>query len=192
MGVDRVPGEPSGGDPSRSAEPCRVIRVTPEIWQRYRAVRLAALQDAPDMFGSTYERELGFDETEWRRRAERTVTYLATRSATDVGMAGVYEFDAGWCVMGMWLHRDVRGSGVVDALIDACVHTALEHGSAHLTLWVMEDNPRGIRAYERNGFRLTGEREPGRDGRWELVMTRDLTGEASREPRATPPTDVMD
>lgn len=158
-----------------------VVRVGPEIWQRYRDVRLAALQDAPDMFGSTYERELDFDEAEWRRRAERTVTYLATRSATDVGIAGVYEFDVGWCVMGMWLRRDVRGSGAVDELIAACVRTALEHDASHLTLWVMEDNPRGIRAYERNGFRLTGDAEAGRDGRRELVMARALSPDAAHD-----------
>lgn len=157
-----------------------IVRVIPETWERYRAVRLAALRDAPEMFGSTYEREIAFTEAEWRTRAERPATFLAVRDSIDIGMAGAYEFGAGWCVMGMWLRRDLRGSGAVDLLLEACAGVAREHGADRLSLWVMEDNPRGIRAYERGGFRLTGEDESGRAGRRELVMTRDLSAEAGR------------
>lgn len=147
----------------------------PEIWERYRAVRLAALQDSPEMFGSTYEREVAFGPAEWRQRADRPATFLAVRNGTDVGIAGAYEFEVGWCVMGMWLHPAARGTGVVDVLLDACLQEAGRHGAARVTLLVMEDNPRGIRAYQRNGFRLTGERQPGRDDRWEMVMTREVS-----------------
>ncbi|RNI18153.1 GNAT family N-acetyltransferase [Flexivirga caeni] len=152
-----------------------VVRVEPDGWERYRAVRLAALQDAPEMFGSTYEREIAFDEGEWRRRAERPATFLAVRDGVDVGIAGAYEFDAGWCVMGMWLHPDARGTGAVDLLLAACADVAVGCGAWRLALWVMADNPRGIRAYERGGFAFTGERELGRDGRWELAMARTLS-----------------
>lgn len=126
------------------------------------------------MFGSTYEREVAFGESEWRQRALRPATFLAVRDGVDLGMAGAYEFDSGWCVMGMWLRPDARGTGAVDDLLRACTDLVREHDATRLSLLVMEDNPRGIRAYERNGFRLTGDREPGRDGRWELVMTRSL------------------
>ncbi|MFC6707325.1 GNAT family N-acetyltransferase [Flexivirga alba] len=67
-----------------------------------------------------------------------------------------------------------RGSGTVDALLDACASVVREHGGTQMSLLVMEDNPRGIRAYERNGFVLTGEREVAPDGRVELVMSRSL------------------
>lgn len=127
------------------------------------------------MFGSTYERELQFDEAVWRERAERPATFLAVQDEIDVGMAGAYEFDAGWCVMGMWLHPQVRGSGAADALLDACARVAVEHSATRLSLWVMEDNPRGIRAYERNGFALTGAHQIAPDGRAELVMSCDLS-----------------
>jgi RimJ/RimL family protein N-acetyltransferase len=151
-----------------------MTRVEPRDWQRLREVRLAALADSPEMFGSTLAREQAFEEEEWRRRAARPATFVASRDGVDVGMAGVYEFDAGWCVMGMWIAPGARGTGVVDALIDVCESAARDAGATSLALGVMEDNPRGRRAYARLGYEPTGAREHVRDGRDELWMAKPL------------------
>ena len=151
-----------------------LTRVEPEDWQRLREVRLAALAESPEMFGSTLAREQSFDEAEWRRRAARPATFLASRDGVDVGMAGVYEFDDGWCVMGMWLTPVARGTGVVEALVHACESVAQDAGATTVALGVMEDNPRGRRAYVRLGYAFTGTREHVRDGRDELFMTKTL------------------
>ncbi|WP_265446399.1 GNAT family N-acetyltransferase [Flexivirga meconopsidis] len=152
----------------------KVEQVTENDWARLRAVRLRALADAPEMFGSNLAREEAFDEAEWRRRAARPVTFLASVDGADVGMTGVFDFDGAWCVMGMWLAPEVRGAGIVDELICACADFVRRAGVDRVTLGVMEDNPRGIRAYERNGFVATGAREHVRDGRDELWMVKDL------------------
>ncbi|MGN6753714.1 MAG: GNAT family N-acetyltransferase [Intrasporangium sp.] len=151
-----------------------VARVDPGDWQRLRDVRLAALADSPEMFGSSVARERAFDETEWRKRAARPATFLASRGAGDVGMAGVYEFEGSWLVMGMWLAPAARGTGAVDALIHACESVAQDAGATTIALAVMEDNARGRSAYLRLGYQFTGEREHVRDGRDELFMTKTL------------------
>ena len=151
-----------------------IDRVAPEDWRRMREVRLAALADSPDMFGSTLARELAFDAEEWRRRAARPATFLASRDGVDVGTAGVFAFDGGWFVMGMWIAPAARGTGVVEALLAACESVALDAGADTISLGVMEDNPRGRRAYERAGYAYTGEREHIRDGRDELFMAKTL------------------
>lgn len=151
-----------------------VTRVEPDDWQRLRAVRLEALAESPEMFGSNVAKEQAFDEAEWRRRAARPATFLASRDGVDVGMAGVYEVDGEWFLMGMWLAPAVRGTGVVEALVHACEAVAQDAGVTTLALGVMEDNLRGRRAYARLGYHDTGEREPVRDGVDELFMAKTL------------------
>ncbi len=151
------------------------MRVGPDEWSRLRAVRLGALADAPEMFGSTLAREEAFDEAEWRRRAARPATFVVERDGVDVGLAGVFELDVGWFVMSMWIAPAARGTGVVEMLLDACESVASDAGADRVMLGVMEDNPRGRRAYERHGYTPTGAREHVRDGRDELFLVKYLT-----------------
>jgi ribosomal protein S18 acetylase RimI-like enzyme len=126
------------------------------------------------MFGSTLAREQSFDEAEWRRRAARPATFLASRDGVDVGIAGVYEINGEWCLAGMWIAPVARGTGVVEALIKACESVVRAAGATTVALGVMEDNPRGRRAYLRLGYGFTGAREHVRDGRDELFMAKRL------------------
>jgi ribosomal protein S18 acetylase RimI-like enzyme len=130
------------------------------------------------MFGSSWAKEHSFDEAEWRRRAARPVTFLASRDSADVGMAGVYNSDEGWFIMGMWLDPGVRGTGVVEALIGACEAAVMESGATRIGLWVMEDNGRGRGAYVRLGYQFTGQRQLAREGRDELLMLKSLPSSA--------------
>lgn len=45
-----------------------IVRACEEDWCRIKALRLAALQDAPDAFASTHEREVAQGEGWWRAR----------------------------------------------------------------------------------------------------------------------------
>jgi len=37
-------------------------------WREYKTIRLESLQDSPDSFGSTYEREISFSPEQWKSR----------------------------------------------------------------------------------------------------------------------------
>ena len=152
----------------------QITRVEPADWARYRDIRLAALAESPEMFGSTYAREQAFDEAEWRARAARPATFIAARDVSDIGLAGVHEFDGTWHVVSMWIAPAARGTGVVDALLGACGEHARQEGALRLVLGVMEDNPAGCCAYQRLGFVSAGQRDHIRDGRYELWMSKDL------------------
>jgi ribosomal protein S18 acetylase RimI-like enzyme len=66
-----------------------------------------------------------------------------------------------------------RGTGLVDAMLDAAATWARALGLPALTLDVHDENRRAQAAYRRAGFVPTGERFVGRIGP-EIVMARPL------------------
>lgn len=133
-------------------------------WEAMRDIRLAALRDAPDAFASSYEREAGFAEADWRRRTTRGGSFLAYArelGTAPVGIAGGYEAEPGVAeLISMWVSPQARGRGVGQALVEAVVGWARAEGMPRVHLWVAEDNGHARLLYERHGFRPTGERQP--------------------------------
>ncbi len=144
--------------------------VTPDMWRRQRDLRLAALAQAPEQFGSTLAREQEFSDDTWRERASRPSTLLASVDGRDVAIAGVYLHDDTWQVNAMWIEPEHRGRGIADALLAGCEVLVRQAGASRMQLWVFEDNPAGLGAYTRAGFELTGTRDHVRDGRHVLEM----------------------
>jgi GNAT superfamily N-acetyltransferase len=162
-----------------------VRRVAPAEWQQYRQVRLAALAEAPFAFGSTLDREIGFDEQVWRRRLGSRGTFLAWVGEEPAGTATAVPDDqddefavaGAWQLVGMWVDPLSRGRGVADLLVEAVADHARIAGATQLVLWVTEINHRARAFYERLGFRVTGARQlvrPDEPGRWEEQLIRPL------------------
>lgn len=84
-----------------SAMTLSVARVHADDWHRFRALRLAALADSPEMFGSTLRREQAFSEEEWRRRAQRPTTSVAASAQVAYGL-GLLVFMAAMFTAGTW------------------------------------------------------------------------------------------
>ena len=55
-------------------------------WRRLRRIRLTALEDAPDSFGSTLGAAQALPDDAWRQQAEDLPTFIATVDGIDVGM----------------------------------------------------------------------------------------------------------
>lgn len=158
-------------------------RVTADDWETWRPVRLAALADAPEAFGSTLADWADAPEHRWRTRLSIPGALDLLAHAEDdsvVGMAsGVPGEDPGSAeLISMWVDPAARGRGVAAALIRAVATWAASAGADTLELSVMPDNATARRTYERCGF--TAADEPGDplpDGRHEVVMRRDLAAE---------------
>ena len=141
-------------------------RLGPEDWQDFRAIRLAALADSPDAFGSTLAREQAFGEDDWRRRLVGPVYVVDDPAPVAVG--GTFVHDGMLSVYGMWTEPAHRGHGhsrrILDALIPAETDVVLDVN-------ITNDGARA--AYERYGFVGTGRIEPlrpGSDQRIELMV----------------------
>lgn len=137
----------------------RVEPLDPSSWTRLRELRLRALDDEPDAYGSSASAEHHQDERAWRRLAAIGPWWLAVDGDDDVGLVagGRREGDdATRWVYSMWVDPRWRGRDVASALLDAVVTWATEEGATRLGLDVTDRVPRARRFYERYGFVTTG------------------------------------
>ena len=155
-----------------------VRQATVDDWETVRDVRLAALQEAPYAFGSTYERERELPEERWRGRLNDpdNPTFLGFDGDTPVGLDGVYTENGDLILVAMWVAPAARRSGVGAALTNAVCDWAKAHGATRLFLSVAEGNEPARRLYERLGFTMTGRSQPLHSDptRLSLEMARDL------------------
>ena len=124
-------------------------------------VRLRALRDAPDPFGTTFEEDEARSSATWREHLAKTdaPTWLVTLEGDDVGMihgAGYRGADGAAGLFGMWVAPDARGRGAGDRLVQVLVDWARAGGYDRILLDVGDDNSPAIRLYERHGFVPTG------------------------------------
>lgn len=144
---------------------------TADEWPAYRAIRLRALRDAPDAFGSTYAREQALAPEDWAARIARSVTagidhaLAAEIGGQLVGLAWA-KVDADDPALvnlfQMWVAPEARGQGVAAALLGEAVRWARARGAHAMQLGVACTNVAALGLYERAGFVEVGEREPMR------------------------------
>ena len=142
--------------------------ITPLNIAVFKDVRLRALQEAPYAFGSTYAREVQFDQAEWLKRVERWngergVGFLAMDGATACGIAGSLLDENNLTraqLVSMWTAPTHRQLGIGRLLVDAVLDWARTRNVHTLLLMVTSNNDAAIRFYERLGFTKTGRTEP--------------------------------
>lgn len=167
-----------------AAEAAFAVRpLRPDEWPLYREIRLRALQDAPDAFGSTFAAEQARPDALWASR-------LAAAATSGQDLALVAE-DAGaamglaWCklaaaepgvadVFQMWVAPGARGRGLGAALLDACIAFARASGVQSLRLGVTLAESPAMRLYRSRGFEAVGAPEPLREGSGLMAQTMRL------------------
>lgn len=141
-------------------------------------LRLEALSEDPDAFGSTYEREAARTAADWQRWFDPGATFVAEHPDDGaIGLAGGspdHDDPSIVHLVSMWIRQPYRGTGAADKLVDAVIEWSVSQGAAAVRLNVMGGNIRASKLYERHGFYPTGNtnvRE--RDGAIEIEMQRD-------------------
>ncbi len=156
-------------------------------WREYRAVRLAALREAPAAFSSTYDYAVGLSDEAWRQRArsseegERSIILLVGDNSDQwVGIAASYRPAEGADaeLISMWVDPAARGQRLGARLIDAVISWAARHGDRTIGLWVNDRNHPAIKLYRRAGFTPTGESKPmpADPTQTEIRMLRPING----------------
>lgn len=129
---------------------------------QYKSIRLAALQETPIAFGSTYANESRMTEVDWQQRAAtwatgRATMHLALDNGIACGMAGALIEDAQpplYFLNSMWIAPTHRRLGIGQMLVAANLSWAAAHGATCMTLHVTNINRSAIAFYEKLGFRV--------------------------------------
>jgi GNAT superfamily N-acetyltransferase len=137
-----------------------VRRAESDDWVKLRAIRLEALSDSPEAFGSTYAVAAKLSNYQWRSMVERSLYFLAERDGDVVGMVsgGLNDRRPGthW-LYGMFVTPSARGTDTASLLVDAVVEWAKGEGATELYLHVTSIAQRARAFYARVGFLATGE-----------------------------------
>ncbi len=142
--------------------------LTPQNALIFKDVRLRALQDTPQAFGSTYARESLLADTEWIQRAarwngERAILYLAIDGDVACAIAGTHlvQDDATRAqLISMWTAPTHRRRGIGRLLVTEILGWARLRKASTLQLMVTCNNEPAILFYQRLGFTLTGRTAP--------------------------------
>lgn len=157
--------------------------IQPDEWPAYREVRLRALQESPDAFGSTYAAEAARNDAMWASRVS-----AASASGQDKALFAWIGSDIcglAWCKVSnaepgvadlfqMWVAPDFRGRGVAAALLREIVAYARSAGVATLRLGVTVAESPAMRLYRAFGFEPVGAIEPLREGSTLMAQTMHL------------------
>lgn len=125
-----------------------------------RALRLEALADTPEAYGSTYEEVAAWPDARWRDAASEWVFMLGEHGGAVQGLArgGYHDLHPGthW-LYSMHVAPPARGSGLARMLVDAVAQWATGAGARAIYLHVGSQVPRARAFYEKIGFQSTGE-----------------------------------
>jgi ribosomal protein S18 acetylase RimI-like enzyme len=166
----------------------QVRRLAPENAAEYRAIRLAALEGAPEAFGSTYESEAARPPGDFEERLRTSAVFAGSLGGVIVGMAGLKQEDGAKrrhkaFLWGVFVLPEARGRGVGAALIGAAV-AAADGFVEQVTLTVVRGNDAAVGLYRGFGFDTYGI-EPralktGEEYLDQLLMVRFAGGRAPR------------
>ena len=141
-------------------------------------------QNTPENLAKHLAKAFGA-EIQTRELTDPAVTYLiAELDGRTAGYAQVREGDAPACVTGaspvevrrFYVVSDFHGTGIAQALMNACADDARQRGGRTLWLGVWDQNPRAIRFYTKWGFEDVGGQTfmLGDDPQQDRVLARSL------------------
>ena len=157
--------------------------IAPHEWQKYRDIRLQALQDAPDAFGSSWAAEATQADEHWSTR-------MAAAAASDTDRA-LFAVNGGtvcglvWCKLSvaepgvadiyqMWVAPTARGLGAGRALLGQALAWAKSRGAQRVRLGVTVADSPAMQLYRSHGFAPVGQPEPLRAGSALMAQAMEL------------------
>lgn len=136
----------------------KITKLSSDEWQKYRDLRLEALQTDPHAFGSSYAQECESPGTQWRARIDNL--WFALLDDCIVGMIGLLQ-DSGpgahrGQVISLWVKPAYRGQGIGKKLGQHMQAFVTAQGLRKLYLHVTSTQEGAIKLYKACGFTHVG------------------------------------
>ena len=150
----------------------RIRPIAGDEWRLWRSLRLQAVEESPDAFRGTLDRESAEANEWWIRLIATTAEHphalllVAEVGSDPVGMLfGRLDDDAEVLDVGsMWVDPTLRRRGIGTGLINAALDWARDAGAGQAELWVTRGNVAAEELYDKIGFVTTGDTEALREG----------------------------
>jgi ribosomal protein S18 acetylase RimI-like enzyme len=142
-----------------------IVELPVEEWRAYRQLRLEALQESPQAFGSSYKDQLEKPDSFWQSRLEEAAngekSWLLFARVGDqpVGMIGAFlggienpEASDQAFIIAMYVTPAWRGRSISRLLMHAILSTLKDHDIHTVRLGVNVEQTVALHLYERFGF----------------------------------------
>lgn len=143
-----------------------ILSLKPEDWQQYRELRLRALKEEPQAYGSSYEENAKHAGSYWRERLEDTVRtdtqwlVFAKMDGDLVGMVGAFaekESDNAH-VIAVYVVPEARGKGVSKLLMkELLARIKTNEKIKNIVVDVNPDQEAALNLYKKSGFQVVKE-----------------------------------
>lgn len=143
-----------------------IVKLTSADWLEYKALRLRALKEDPQAFGASYQTNLEYPDTEWKRRLENAskgeINWLlfAKKNNKLVGMIGAFIEDGDTdtvSIFSVYVPTEERGKGISNKLMDSILKELLQKPFLKkVKLMVNKDQMAAVGLYKKFGFKETG------------------------------------
>jgi len=134
----------------------KIRLLEPKDWPIFKALRLEALLQHPEAFGSSFEEESKLTDEAFQQGFSTCNIFGAFVDNELVGCVGFFIYSSKkmshrGCLFSMYTKDTHRNRGAADALIKAIIDHAKQH-VIQLHLTVVTTNHAAIRLYQKNGF----------------------------------------
>jgi len=134
-------------------------------WRAFKKIRLDALMNNPESFGSSYEEEANKEDKKWKEKFKDTnrIVFIAFNHKLPIGVALVsYEsaerFKHLAHMYSVYIKKEFRGKGISNLLIKSIMLSIKRRKNIKkIKLNVVKQQIQAINLYKKFGFKIIGE-----------------------------------
>ena len=137
-----------------------IRRLTGKDWVVWKELRLEALYNHPEAFGSSFEEESSWPDDEFQTSLKNNAIFGLFSDGDLIGSAGFFQLNRlktmhRGGLWAMYIKPHYRGHGFADQLVKAIIdHARSVVTQLHLSVTTI--NPTALKLYQRHGFQIYG------------------------------------